>query len=254
MPIAPTFDPTTGASGGASAPAAGGDDLNAVTWTDVDLTDGSWTETDPDSLASSVSIAAGVNKVTLAELAVGSVNYNWTSGSTQRSPRFHKLLQPDGDQIGSDDFFFLLWRLQFVAPVARAANTIVFGVSEDPTSTSATDIKGLGALLAYPASGNVACGTWTNTSGATSSNPSTVTSLGSFQFAATRGCAGSYAALDASEARVNNSSRNGNLTYSGSTNLSLMVGVGAYNNSATWAAGVDAKFKLQYRIVRLAAL
>jgi hypothetical protein len=112
MPIAPTFNPTTGASGGASAPAAGGDDLNAVTWTDVDLTDGSWTETDPDSLASSVSIAAGVNKVTLAELAVGSINYNWTSGSTHRAPRYHKLLVPDGDQIGSDDFFFLLWRLR----------------------------------------------------------------------------------------------------------------------------------------------
>ena len=251
MPITDIFDPTTGANGGA-APAAGGDDLNAVTWTDVDLTDGSWTETDPDSLASGVSIAAGVNKVTLAELAVGSINYNWTSGSTHRSPRFHKLLQPDGDQIGSDDFFFLLWRLQFVAPVARAANTIVFGVSEDPTSTSAANIKGLGALLVFNATGNVACGTWTNTSGATSSSAATVTSLGSFQFAATRGCGGSYVALDASEARVNNSSRNGNLTYSGSTNLSIMVGVGAFNNSATWAAGVDAKFKLQYRIVRLA--
>lgn len=254
MPITPTFDPTTGASGGASAPAAGGDDLNAVTWTDVDLTDGSWTETDPDSLASSVSIAAGVNKVTLAELAVGSINYNWSSGSTHRAPRYHKLLAPSGDQIGSDDFFFLLWRLQFVAPVARAANTIVVGVSEDPTSTSATNIKGLGGIITYPATGDVGCGTWTNTSHSTSSSAATVTSLGSFQFAATRGCAGSFAALDASEARVNNSSRNGNLTYSGSTNLSIMVGVGAYNNTATWAAGVDARFKLQYRIVRLAAL
>lgn len=252
MPIAPIFDPDTGASGGALAPAAGGDDLNAVTWTDVDLTDGSWTETDPDSLASSVSIAGGVNKVTLAALSSGSSNYNWLNGSTQRSPRFHKLLKPENDQIQGGDFFFLLWRLQFVAPVARAANNIVFGVAEDPTSTDANAMKGLGGVLTYNATGNIACGTWTNTSASTASSGSTVTSLGSFQFAATRGCAGSVVALDVNNARVNNGSRNGNLTYSATSNLSIMVGVGAFNNSATWSAGVDAKFKLQYRIVRLA--
>ena len=252
MPVAPCFDPSTGASGGAAAGGGGGgDDLNAVGWTDVDLTSG-WTLTDPDSLVSSVSIAGGVNKVTLAELAVGSIDYNFISGSTHRAPRYHKLLIPDGDQIGSDDFFFLLWRLQFAAPVTRAPNQIVFGVCEDPTSTSAASIKGLGAALVYNVTGNIACGTWTNTSASTSSSAATVTSLGSFQFAATRGCAGSYAALDVNNARVNNGSRNGNLTYTGSTNLSIMVGVGGFNNSTTWAAGVDAQFKLQYRVVRLA--
>ena len=251
MPITDIFDPTTGANGGA-APAAGGDDLNAVTWTDVDLTDGSWTLTDPDSLASSVSIAGGVNKVILAALSSGSANYNWLNGSTQRSPRYHKLLNPDGDQIQGGDFFFLLWRLQFVAPVARAANNIVFGVAEDPTSTDANVMKGLGGVITYNATGNISCGTWTNTSSSALASAASITSLGSFQFGATRGCGGSYVTLDVNNAQVNNGSRNGNLTYSATSNLSIMVGVGAFNNSATWSAGVDAKFKLQYRIVRLA--
>jgi len=228
----------------------GGSDLNAVTWTDVDLTDG-WTLTDPDSLASSVSIDSTVNKVTLAALSSGSSNYNWLNGSTQRSPRYHKLLKPDGDQIQGGDFFWLLWRLQFVTPVARAANNIVFGVAEDPTSTSASVMKGLGGVITYNATGNISCGTWANTSSSAAAAAS-ITSLGSFQFGATRGCAGSYVTLDVNNAQVNNGSRNGNLTYSATSNLSLMVGIGAFNNTATWADGVDAKFKLQYRIVRLA--
>ena len=84
MPIFPCFDPTTGASGGASG--GGGGSLYDVSMgSAVNLTDGSWTLSDPDSLVDSVSFSGGFNTVTMNALAAGASHYRWDSSATNNN-------------------------------------------------------------------------------------------------------------------------------------------------------------------------
>ena len=255
MPIAPTFDPTTGASGGASAPAAGGDDLNALTWTTVDLTDGSWLLTDLDSLVKSVSSAAGVNTVVMNELAAGSANYRWDSGSTHRAPRWSKLAAPGGEQLVSDGTYWLMWRQRYVAPVSKFNGSSVLGICTSPTSTVASTMGGFGAFMAWTTSSpfNTRLGAWTVVNAGIVQGSDYTTAIGTFMFTDRWPSVAAYSAYDDAGVRKNKGTR----TYAAqslitATNMSLMVGLGTEGSTTTITDGQDAKFEAQYRIIKLA--
>ena len=92
MPIAPCFDPTTGASGGSQGGGGStGADLSALGFEAVDLTDG-WTLYDPNSLVNSVSHSGGINTVTMNALGAGSNDYSFTIGGNLKMPRWYKNL------------------------------------------------------------------------------------------------------------------------------------------------------------------
>ena len=254
MPIAPTFDPTTGASGGASAPAAGGDDLNALAWTTVDLTDGSWLLTDLDSMVKSVSSAGGVNTVIMNELAAGSSNYRWDTGSTMRAPRWSKLAEPGGEQLVSDGTYWLMWRQRYVVPVSKFGGSSVLGICTSPTSTIASTMGGFGAFMNWStSSANIKLGAWTVVNAGIVQGSDYTTAIGTFMFTDRWPSVAAYSAYDDAGVRKNKGTRiYGAQSLITATNMSLMVGLGTEGSTTTITDGQDAKFEAQYRIIKLA--
>ena len=75
MGIVNAFDPAGGANGGFVPGAGGAASLTDIAFQTIDLTDGSWTLLDPDSLVDTVTFSGGFNTVTWNTLAAGSSNY-----------------------------------------------------------------------------------------------------------------------------------------------------------------------------------
>ncbi len=71
--------------------------LQDIALDEIDLTDGTWTLEDPDGLVDTVAFSSGTNTVTFNAVA-GSNNYNISSGTTFRGPRWYKLLSISGQQ------------------------------------------------------------------------------------------------------------------------------------------------------------
>jgi len=253
MPIAPCFDPTTGASGGA-APAAGGADLSALGFTQIDITDG-FTLTDPDSLVNTSSSAGGVNQVVFNVLSSGSTDYAWGSGTNQRAPRWVKdLTAADATggevQVKSGDAFILQTVVQFQTPDNRFASEVVVASSVDGTATAAASNDAMGGLIRYNATGNIQYGIFTFNGYASNANASNDRSICSVLHAGQRGQGGTYINLDSSGSALTGGTRNASMGYTdGTTNMKLMVGVGT-NGSATITAGDDVKFSAWYRVIK----
>ena len=154
MPIAPCFDPTTGASGGSQGGGGGGGgaDLSALGFVEVDLTDGSWTLTDPDDLVDTVSHASGVNTVVMNALAAGSNNYAWSTSTTQRAPRWTRELNAV-KTLRAVTFasrrgpFILQTVIEYVTPDDDFPAEIVVASAEDGTATTSGGNKAQGGLL-----------------------------------------------------------------------------------------------------------
>jgi hypothetical protein len=254
MPIAPCFDPDSGASGGAAG-GGGGADLSALGFEQVNITDGSWTQTDPDSLVQSTAYASGVNQVVFNALGVGSTDYAWAAGTNQKAPRWTKALTAvDGAgspvQLKSGDTFILQTVARFATPANRYAAEIVCASSVDGTATTAGANDAMGGLIRYNASGNIGYGIFTFNGYTALTSASNAESVCTVIHSGARGQGGGYINLDSSGGAVNGQTRSANMTYSnGTTDMRIMVGVGT-NSSATISAGDDAKFELYYRVVR----
>ena len=254
MPIAPCFDPDTGASGGAAG-GGGGADLSALGFEQVNITDGSWDQTDPGSLVQSTAYASGVNQVVFNALAAGSTDYAWAAGTNQKAPRWTKALTAvDGAgspvQLKSGDTFILQTVARFATPANRYAAEIVCASSVDGTATTAGANDAMGGIIRYNASGNVSYGIFTFNGQTSLASGSPVESTCTVLHSGGRGQGGAYINLNSSGEAVNGQTRSANMAYSNATtDMRIMVGVGT-NGSATISAGDDAKFELYYRVVR----
>lgn len=231
-----------------------GTDLNALPWTTIDLTDGSWLLTDLDSLVKSVSYSAGVNTVLMNTLSVGSVDYRWDSGTSHRSPRWSKLAAPDGNQLVSDGTYWLMWRQRYVAPVSKFGGSSVLGICTSPTATVASTMGGFGAFYNWNAgTAFVKMGAWTVNSAGVSSGNTHTTAIGTFMFTDLWPSAAAFSIYDDAGARKNKGTRTyGSQALTTGTNMSLMLGIGTEGSSTTITDGQDAKFEAQYRLIRLA--
>ena len=132
------------------ADSGGGTNLNSVALETVDLTDGTWTLYDVDSMVKSVSHSSGVNTITFNAVA-GSSNNQWLN-STCRAPRWYKSLVVNGVSMTEDSF--LSKYLKFSAEgTATLQHYSVFGTCSNPTSTSngtgTSNIQGYGALAGF---------------------------------------------------------------------------------------------------------
>ena len=252
MPVAPVFDPTTGASGGASGGGGGGGvSLDSVALVAVDLTDGSWTLEDPDSLVDTVSHSSGVNTIVWNALGTGSTNYQWTSSSTCEAPRWYKLLKINGVQMTEASFLSLYWKLKLEAAV-DFNHEVVLGTCSFPLATSngtgTTDILGTGAVFQATAGGF-----GTRTSGAWSLNSITTGSGATTDFvhlAQQRGAKAiggpsgyRYDSTPEGLGAIQRNTNRDNLT--GSNNLYWIVGAGT-KGSQTISAGDETKFQAKY--------
>lgn len=252
MPIAPCFNPTTGASGGVP-PAASASLYNVPFDGPIDLTDGTWTLYDPDSLIQSISYAAGWHTVVWNALAAGSSDYNWSGGTTHRSPRWYKAAEIDGTRLTSDDLTQAIFYAQ-TDNVNRGDfdSAIVHGICVDPTSTDALVILACGLYATALSVGtNTALGVFTTNGSATTAVATSDRCMTVFQYGARQSGSGAFTVLDASGVRIQNGSRNATPVLPSTTDLFWMVGLGPRGNTTTIGLNDESqRFKLYQTAVK----
>ena len=248
---APSF-PSDGAGGGGGG---GGVDLSALGFVQIDLTDGSWTLTDPDDLVDTVSHSSGVNQVVMNALAAGSSNYAWSTSTTQRAPRWTRELNAadanGGDvRVTSGDAFILQTVIEYVAADDRFPTEIVVASAQDGTATTSGANKAQGGLLIVTNAGLPNGGVFTGASSQKGGADSNFhQNIATANHAGGKAQAVAFVNINSSEVQIAGSSRNSGMVYTDTTtDLNIMVGLGV-NNSFTVTAGEDAKIKAWYRVI-----
>jgi len=251
--------PASGIASGVQTPAkkaasgGGGVSLDDVALVAVDLTDGSWTLEDPDSLVSSVSHSSGVNTIVWNEIsnANKSTNYQWTNSGTCRAPRWFKLLTINGVQMKESDFLSLYWKLKLEANY-DFPQEVVLGSCSFPTATSngtgTSDILGSGAVVQATSGGFASrfSGAWSINSATTSSDATTdFVHLAQQRGAKAIGGASGYR-YDSTPEGLGGVSRNTNRdNLTGSNNLYWIVGAGT-RGAQEISAGDETQFQAKY--------
>ena len=120
-------------SGGASGP-----DINDLGWITTDVTDGTWTQSDPAGvLLSSVAVASEVTRVNVNAVGASSADNNFSSAANFTGPRWYQALtSADGTRITSDDTFIMSVEIVQEASASQDAIEIGLGYCVDPTSTT----------------------------------------------------------------------------------------------------------------------
>lgn len=240
-------------SGGASSPS-----VSDLGWITVDLTDGSWTASDPGGvIGTSVSVASDVHTFNLNTVGVASASNNFSSGTGGfTGPRWYApLVAADGTRITSDDTFTVSIEMVEATPANKEAVALGFGFCVDPTSTVISNTSGMfktgGNLFYTSGSGNPRFSGMTCT-GNTSSGAGAGQKIGlSDTTVAGRRLGGvSVIALDAAGSRVADGTTNNNATIPTGIDLFLIVLVGLNTNATTITAPVDTKAKLRYRVIK----
>ena len=223
--------------------------LQNIALTEIDLSDGTWTLSDPDGLVNTVAFASGQNTVTFNAVA-GSNNYNISSGTTFRGPRWYKLLSISGQQATTAMPTVLVTRLE---PDPGSGSDFgqrhIIGTTFNPTSTVTNDINGVGAgWQINESSTSVAMGVWTRGAVSLTSSAlnerSVMASLRGFESLGSPG----YLNLKSDDTTLATGARNsGQLAIGGSgANLYIMVGLGTTGLSASITAGDQAVFKAAF--------
>jgi len=200
----------------------------------IDLTDGSWTLEDPDTLVKSVSFATGVNTVTFNALAAGNLDYVLQSNHADfRAPRWYRDWNVNGTRMNSDSLSIWQVILDADETVFDFNHQIAVGVCAAPTTVVRNDIEVGAALFTQDNGANWRYGVWMG--------PLSTTPGASNQFARSS-CIGQYGggqngnaefiALNSLNERVQNGARAGNQSVS-SADLSEVVSVGTFNGGST---------------------
>jgi hypothetical protein len=121
-----------GGGGGSSAAAALPD------WELVDVTDGSWTSSDPDGNGRVSSVAVSGNETTVTWNGFTGTSSDAIDGSTFGGLRYYKALTyPDGTAVDLADDGWTIEAWVDTPPVLGSARTqFALGISSVPTSTS----------------------------------------------------------------------------------------------------------------------
>jgi hypothetical protein len=251
MPIVPCFDPATGASGG--APPAASASLYDVPRTVVDLTDGTWTLYDPDSLidttygTNGVTFSGGFNTIQWAGLAVGSLNYNWAASGAHRAPRWYKALEIDGNAVETGPMSVLHTVMEHDPAFTAFDQQIVMAAATDAASVAVSDVAGSGGYFHRAGAANPLYGVWTYTSQTSFASAASVRASATTLRGANWINGGTFIAVDGSGARTQNGTRTVSIASSvSSVPQDLMVGFGTLNNTATIPAGAQQRVALSY--------
>ncbi|MGB1822287.1 MAG: hypothetical protein ACPHL4_03900 [Acidimicrobiales bacterium] len=242
MPIAPVFPGET----------AGGSDisLDALSFDDVvDLTDGTWTLQDPNTLVKSVSFSSGFNTVTMNALGTGGSDFRWSSSaSSANAPRWYRAWTYTGTttRVTSTN----LSNHTNLLAIDRSINDFDFevigGVGTDPSSTTRNNIDGMGAGASNnTGEANARYGHWRNTSMPVASvNTNIVKTLQTGQYGARHMGTSIFMLLNSSNEHLQRGATTGANTLSAGVDLFQIVGVGTRTNSTTIGDGDQVKFSL----------
>lgn len=121
----------------------------------VDLTDGTWTLYDPDSLVQSISFDSGTGEhtVTMNELASPTSDYNPCGGSGYRGPRWYKALEISGNAVNADDVITMIHTADGTISTAGWNQRNIWGTTcfPDGLIVGNTGICGIGIVWQSPA-------------------------------------------------------------------------------------------------------
>jgi len=223
--------------------------LLAMTPTQVNLTDGTWTLYDPDSQVDTVSYDAvtGLHTVTM-NAGGASSDYNPGSGSVFRGARWYKLLTVAGTQVDSADWLTVE---HIVDPTSTTADWVqrnFFATTTDPTSTTNhttnSGLQLLGAAWSHPS--GTEQGTCIGNSFQIAANALSET----LRAVALRGndFVGMAASLvlKSGPAFASATQRFGQYTVQTTGNVYLVVGLGIKTNTEVIVAGDQTQFRLRY--------
>jgi hypothetical protein len=145
MPIAQVFDPYTGAANGGGVPSGGG---GSSAWVEVtDLTDPSFTASDPNALLSGYSYNAStkVHSFSLVTVNPANADYAVSSGSNFTGPRWYKpLVDANGTPVLASDRFVMLTRFTALGVGASRQWCAYVGAAQTPASTTLTVLSAMG--------------------------------------------------------------------------------------------------------------
>jgi len=246
MPIVPAFNPDTGASGGPASVAAG------FAWRQI-LDFDSLTFSDPNSLITSYSAAAGLHSLTLVTLGASNVDYNYGSGANFTGGRWtFPLTYPDGSPVQAKDTFTFSTKATNLAVGAARQWNIAFAAVQNPTSTVLSTMDALGTTAGVSGVGTPLCGTWRRNVVGTTSLAGGVTVYGQSLFGGNPGKAKVGASVTI-QAAASSSPAQGldanTLSVSDNTQMYGIIAVGTLG-TVTTTGGVMA-FKLFYNVEKL---
>jgi len=257
MPVFPCFDPTNGASGGASSGGGGGGggvaDLYDIALQAVDLSDGTWTLHDPDSLIDSVSFVNGRNVITLNALASGSNSqYNWkNSGTKEKVPRWYKTAKIGTTDINREDLVTGIYSIDFDS-TREASVDIIAGLAKIADSNVTTGVNLGGAFGQISGQAFAGYGVYTFSSATFLSTGGPERGVISFQHGADK-IGGGAAALLAADGTSNNSGidRSSNQAHaSNGRPMSLLIGLGLRNDNTPFDQGDQVIVGIKYLFIK----
>jgi len=226
--------------------------LADLAFEEVDLTDGSWTLYDPDSLVKSVAFSAGYNVVTWNALAGGSNAYNPSvAAGGHHWPRWYKALTIGGTAVVADDWLELATLMQCDTAVNDFHQQVVAGAANDAATTVVNDMAGTGGVLSKLTSGSCAYGTWMEDSSTTEATGTPERSLCVVNRGGRGVGSGAYGTMNSSEQALGWNTRNADRTViaAASDPVYVMVGAGTRGNSDTIAEDDQNSFRIGYKAI-----
>tara|TARA_S200002703_G_scaffold60668_2_gene52535 strand:- start:437 stop:1471 length:1035 start_codon:yes stop_codon:yes gene_type:complete len=217
---------------------------------EIDLTDGTWTLEDPDSLVDSTAFASGINTVTW-NAATASSDLVMTTGTNFRGPRWYKLIKASAQQLTTASPMVLVVDIEPDKSVGSDFNQKHYiGTSHQPTSTVTNTINGVGASFQLNSGAtNLQMGVWARKT--TSLSPANAQTERSF-VVSQRGfeSLGSPGFINLRSNDVANftNARQSNLNAIGGAgaNLYIVVALGTSTQSSAIAAGDQTRFTASF--------
>ena len=211
----------------------------------------SWSTTDPDTLLTDVSHAAGVTSFTF-NAATASSTYT-LGNATQNFPRRYTDLQADnGDgtftTLTTDDNILLYLRVSDYT--TDFASRLFVAVAVDPTSTTASTQLGYGVFMYQPSS-TPGDGMWDVSSTQQTLNSATDSANGVVNLSLTRSVGLTSYSLRTTGILLNLRQRTLYDTLPASTTLKLVVGVATNAGSTAIADNDVVSGKLEYQAIKL---
>jgi hypothetical protein len=226
--------------------------LADLAFEEVDLTDGSWTLYDPDSLVKSVAFASGYNVITWNELAVGSTAYNpGVRAGGHHWPRWYKALVIGSTAVVADDWLELVTLMQCDTSVNDFHQQVVAAAANNAATTDVDDMAGTGGIFAKLTSAATAYGTWMEDS-PTYESGGAVRALCVVNRGGRGVGSGAYGTMEATADRALGwNTRNADRTViaAASDPVYLMVGAGTRGSTDTIADDAQNSFRIGYKAI-----
>ena len=226
--------------------------LADLAFEEVDLTDGSWTLYDPDSLVKSVAFTAGYNIITWNALAAGSNSYNPSvAAGDHRWPRWYKALTIGGTAVVADDWLELVTLMQCDTAVNDFHQQVVAAAANDPSSVTVNTIAGTGGVLSKLTSASCAYGTWMEDSSTTEATGTPVRNLCVVNRGGRGVGSGAYGTMNSDQRALGWNTRNADRTLiaAASDPVYVMVGAGTRGSTDTIADNAQNSFRIGYKAI-----